>query len=188
MSNAVAQVFELIPTRPPPVATRGILGWLKRNLFSDWKNSLGTLIVLALLVKYVPPLLDWAVFNAVARPDNKACRAIGHDLDDPLGKAWKFVPALACVEDDLELTGTGDPAHGIPKPAPQLVMPMIPNVEPFITLGATGYPGYAPNQLAKMCVAQEGWTAIGTNGSGQKLRQYWHKVIDNADGGAQLSN
>jgi len=61
-------------------------------------------------------------------------------------------------------------------------------VEPFVTLGSSGYPGYAPGQLAKMCVAQEGWTAIGTNGSGQKLRQYWHKVIDNADGGAQLSN
>ena len=84
--TAVAQVFELIPSRPPPVATHGVLPWLKRNLFSDWKNSLGTLIVLALLVKYVPPLLDWAVFNAVARPDNKACRAIGH-----AGACWGVV-------------------------------------------------------------------------------------------------
>ena len=57
--------------------------WLKRNLFSDWKNTLGTLIVLAVLVRYLPPLLDWAVFNAVARPDNAACRAIGHE-----GACW----------------------------------------------------------------------------------------------------
>jgi hypothetical protein len=60
-----------------------------------------------------------------------------HDIANPT--AWKFVPALACVEDDVELTGTGDPAHGIPAPAPQLVMPVIPNVEPFVTLGSSGY-------------------------------------------------
>jgi len=84
--SAAAQVFDLLPSRPPPVATHGILPWLKRNLFSDWKNTLGTLIVLAILVRYLPPLLDWAVFNAVARPDNKACRAIGH-----AGACWGVV-------------------------------------------------------------------------------------------------
>ena len=63
-----------------------MLPWLKRNLFSDWKNTLGTLIVLALLVRYLPPLLDWAVFNAVARPDNAACRAIGHE-----GACWGVI-------------------------------------------------------------------------------------------------
>jgi ABC-type amino acid transport system permease subunit len=49
----------------------GVIPWLKRNLFSDWKNTLGTLIVLALLVRYLPPLLQWAVFNAVARPTTR---------------------------------------------------------------------------------------------------------------------
>ena len=37
MSAAVA--LQLIPSRPPPVATEGVLPWLKRNLFSDWKNT-----------------------------------------------------------------------------------------------------------------------------------------------------
>ena len=93
--------------------------------------------------------------------------------------AWVYVPALACVEDDVEA--------GLVTSGPQPVMPLIPNVEPFITLGAT-YPGYAPGEVALMCVAQEGWTSIGRNGSGQKIRQYWHKIIDYADGGARLSN
>ena len=31
---------------------KACLPWLKRNLFSDWKNTLGTLIVLAILVQY----------------------------------------------------------------------------------------------------------------------------------------
>ena len=68
------------------MATEGVLPWLRRNLFADWKNTLGTLIVLALLVRYLPPLLDWAVFNAVARPDNAACRAIGH-----AGACWGVI-------------------------------------------------------------------------------------------------
>ena len=68
------------------MATEGVLPWLRRNLFADWKNTLGTLIVLALFVRYLPPLLDWVVFNAVARPDNAACRAIGH-----AGACWGVI-------------------------------------------------------------------------------------------------
>jgi len=91
--------------------------------------------------------------------------------------AWVFVPGLACVEDDVDL---GFAQHGEPEP----VMPMIPNVEPFITLGAT-YSDYAPGAVAKVCIAQEGWTAIGRNGN-VILRQYWHKVIDYADAAIKL--
>ena len=75
-----------MPPRAPPVATEGVLPWLRRNLFSDWKNTLGTLVVLALLATYVPPLVEWAVFNAVARPDNAACRAVGH-----AGACWGVI-------------------------------------------------------------------------------------------------
>ena len=84
--SAAAPALTLIPPRAPPVGTEGIVAWLKRNLFSDWKNTLGTLIVLAVLVRYLPPLLEWAVFNAVARPDNAACRAIGHE-----GACWGVI-------------------------------------------------------------------------------------------------
>ena len=84
--SATARVFQAIPSRPPPVATEGVLPWLRRNLFADWKNTLGTLVVLALLVVYVPPLLDWVVFNAVARPDNAACRELEY-----AGACWGVV-------------------------------------------------------------------------------------------------
>jgi general L-amino acid transport system permease protein len=85
MSSA-STAFVVIPSRPPPVATEGVLPWLKRNLFSDWKNALGTVIVLALLVRLLPPLVDWAVLNAVVQPDNAACRAIGH-----AGACWGVI-------------------------------------------------------------------------------------------------
>ena len=31
---------EVIEQRKPPVATTGIIGWLRMNLFSNWINSL----------------------------------------------------------------------------------------------------------------------------------------------------
>ena len=98
---------------------------------------------------------------------------------------WKYVPGLACVEDDLEQEN-GDP------------MPILPNVSPFNGKEADGttvipgwaedYPEYAYNgtRKAKMCVGQEGWTSVGVV-DGINLRQYWHKVLDFADGGVRLS-
>ena len=84
--SASAEVFQVIPGRPPPVATEGVLPWLRRNLFSDWRNTFGTVIILGLLATFLPPLLEWAVFNAVARPDNAACRALGHT-----GACWGVI-------------------------------------------------------------------------------------------------
>ena len=37
---------EITESRKPPVATTGILGWLRMNLFSNWVNSIITLFVL----------------------------------------------------------------------------------------------------------------------------------------------
>ena len=83
---AAAQVSEMIPARSPPVATEGVLPWLKRNLFSDWRNTLGTIVIVGLLVTYLPPLFEWAVWHAVARPDNAACRALDHS-----GACWGVI-------------------------------------------------------------------------------------------------
>jgi general L-amino acid transport system permease protein len=84
--STVAHVYQLIPPRAPPVETEGVLAWLKRNLFSDWKNALGTLVIVAVLVVFVPRLFEWGMVNAVGRPDNAACRAIGH-----AGACWGVV-------------------------------------------------------------------------------------------------
>ena len=68
-------LFEPIPSRPPPRSAIGAVAWLRTNLFDGWRNTAATLIVLALLVYFVPPLLSWGVFQAVFAPDNAACRA-----------------------------------------------------------------------------------------------------------------
>ena len=48
----------------PPLSEVGVLAWLKQNLFSTWYDTLLTLLCLWLLWQLVPPLLQWALFNA----------------------------------------------------------------------------------------------------------------------------
>ena len=55
---------EIIESRKPPVATTGILGWLRANLFSNWVNSLISLFVLYVLIQFIPWILNWTIFAA----------------------------------------------------------------------------------------------------------------------------
>lgn len=45
---------EAIERMKPPVVHRGVLGWLKENLFNGVFNSILTLVVLAFLLKFFP--------------------------------------------------------------------------------------------------------------------------------------
>ncbi|EPB9885054.1 TPA: amino acid ABC transporter permease [Yersinia enterocolitica] len=57
-------------TREPPSTVRPgnplsrMVFWAKKNLFSSWTNSLLTLLCLWLMWQLIPPLLNWAIFNA----------------------------------------------------------------------------------------------------------------------------
>ena len=55
---------EITETRKPPVATTGILGWLRMNLFSNWVNSLISIFVLYVLIQFIPWILNWTIFAA----------------------------------------------------------------------------------------------------------------------------
>ena len=55
---------DLTEARKPPVATTGILGWLRINLFSNWVNSLITIFVLYILIQFIPWILNWTIFAA----------------------------------------------------------------------------------------------------------------------------
>jgi general L-amino acid transport system permease protein len=58
--------------------------WLRDNFFSSWESSVFTLLVVFLLWKTLPPFIDWALLDAVWRPDSRACRA-GE------GACWGFI-------------------------------------------------------------------------------------------------
>ena len=49
----------------PPVASAGVLGWIRSNLFSTWYNSLLTIAALILLWKTVLPFIRWAFIDSL---------------------------------------------------------------------------------------------------------------------------
>src|SRR5260370_3971701 len=68
--------------RPLPQLSR----WLRANLFATPLSTALTLLVLYVLIKVVPPLVDWAIVNAsLTAPNEQACAARG-------GACWAFIP------------------------------------------------------------------------------------------------
>jgi general L-amino acid transport system permease protein len=77
----MADIAQMLPTRPLPQAYR----WLRANLFNTPFSTALTLLVLYLLVKIVPPFVDWAFINAsLDAPNAEACAARG-------GACWAFI-------------------------------------------------------------------------------------------------
>ena len=63
---------------------------LRRRFFGDIVNTGLTLLVLAALMLWLPPLLEWAVLNARFAPDIAACEALDHR-----GACWGVVAEKA---------------------------------------------------------------------------------------------
>lgn len=74
-----------VPDLPPPVTQTGVIGWLRKNLFSSVWNSILTLLALWLLFEAVPPLLNWAILDAVwTEVSPEVCR-------EASGACWAFL-------------------------------------------------------------------------------------------------
>ena len=58
--------------------------WVRDNLFGSWVSTVLTLLALLFLWKTVPPIIDWALLDAVWHPDPKACR-------ETQGACWGFI-------------------------------------------------------------------------------------------------
>ncbi|MDX1608597.1 MAG: amino acid ABC transporter permease [Halofilum sp. (in: g-proteobacteria)] len=72
------------PDALPPTTSVGAVGWLRNNLFSTWYNSLLTLVILYLLIRYLTPLFDWAILEAdFAGTSTEDC--------DSEGACWVFL-------------------------------------------------------------------------------------------------
>ncbi|MCF8125553.1 MAG: amino acid ABC transporter permease, partial [Desulfotignum sp.] len=75
---------QAIARMKPPVVHRGAVGWLKDNLFNGFFNSILTLVVLAFLLKFVPPFLKWAFIDSVWFTSGAVCKECS-------GACWSVV-------------------------------------------------------------------------------------------------
>ncbi len=70
----------------PPATSVGVLGWMRSNLFSGWFNSVLTVLIVALLIKTVPPFVKWALIDSHWLPSGVGC-------GDGQGACWSVVTA-----------------------------------------------------------------------------------------------
>lgn len=55
---------QFLPDLPPPANTVGLIGWLRKNLFSTPLNSLLTLVMAYIAVTTIWSIADWGIINA----------------------------------------------------------------------------------------------------------------------------
>jgi len=74
------------PSMPPPFKTRGIMLWLRENLFSSPTNIVLSLLAIYFLYKVLPGVLDWTLFDAAfVGEDRNECKAKAG------GACWAFI-------------------------------------------------------------------------------------------------
>ena len=86
---------QMDPALPPPVTESGIIGWLRKNLFSSIPNTILTLFAIWLIYLVVPGFLQWSIFDAVwSGADRLACATVqqgGVLPEDWGGACWPYV-------------------------------------------------------------------------------------------------
>ena len=81
---------EIEPEASPPVSSRGVIGWMRENLFSTPSNSVLTLVALAFVFWAVPPMYNFLIGNAVFPGEGvtgETCRT------NNTGACWAFIEA-----------------------------------------------------------------------------------------------
>jgi general L-amino acid transport system permease protein len=88
---------EMLAQQSAPANTNGIAHWLRTNLFATPFDTVLTIIALAALVWFVPPMFQWLFVNASwSGPDRSVCATIaqgGIQPDGWSGACWAFVDA-----------------------------------------------------------------------------------------------
>lgn len=88
MREAPAGPSDHLDPSPPVRARRGVIGWLRANLFASVMDTLLTLCGLWLIWVVVTGFLDWAVVRAVYEgQDGRACSV------PDAGACWPFIEA-----------------------------------------------------------------------------------------------
>jgi len=88
---------EMVASMEAPVSTHGIGHWMRENLFSNWSNTLLTLIGIYLIYVIVPPLIEFVFINGVfSGADRSVCTTeVQGGVRDPgwFGGCWAYVGA-----------------------------------------------------------------------------------------------
>lgn len=70
----MSAVFQPIEPRPAPVRTEGFIPWIRRNLFGNWKSAATTIALAALILYWLPGVLQWSLLRAVFETNPDVCQ------------------------------------------------------------------------------------------------------------------
>jgi len=76
-----------VPARHAPASTVGVIGWMRKNLFSSWLNSLFTILAVIFIVWALIPVIRFTILDAVWTGDDRAACAQAN------GACWAYVKA-----------------------------------------------------------------------------------------------
>jgi len=96
MANGYVRT-KMLQELPAPAGTKGIVHWMRTNLFSSPLNTLATLIALWVIYEVVPPIIDFALISPVwSGASREVCATIkqgGIQPDGWFGACWPYVAA-----------------------------------------------------------------------------------------------
>lgn len=85
MFKTVPGEFKFQTPRPAPITNAGPIGWMRENLFSSPLNIVLTLLGTYIVWSTIPPLLNWAIFEASwGYGDRTLC-------EEAAGACWTYV-------------------------------------------------------------------------------------------------
>lgn len=86
---------QFIAPAAPPVSDASVLGWMRQNLFASWRDTILTLLAAAVIIYFLPGMLDFLFFSAVwSGEDRSVCLTVaqgGQLPDDWKGACWAYV-------------------------------------------------------------------------------------------------
>ncbi len=75
---------------PPPLTTVGPLAWIRTRLFASIGDTVLTILIILLIIRIVPPLMDFLIVNAAwTGSDREACLASAARPE--IGACWAFI-------------------------------------------------------------------------------------------------
>lgn len=81
---------KILPELPAPSNSKGIIHWLKVNLFNGPFNTILTLVAVYVIYKVIPPAIEWAFIDATWFAETSAeCKLENGDRKD--GACWAFI-------------------------------------------------------------------------------------------------
>ncbi len=79
---------EMMKAMPAPGSSTGLVGWMRKNLFDGWLNTILTLFAIWLLYKILPGLLNFVFFDAVWSGSGRV-DCLNVDQGGALPEGWK---------------------------------------------------------------------------------------------------